>query len=69
MWEIFSKGKTPYKGHSPIEATELIKKGKLLPRPTDISELCYELMTKCWNKKPESRPSFDEIHEKLNNLF
>ena len=35
----------------------------------DINEKAYGLMRKCWNKKPEERPSFADMKPQLEDLF
>ncbi|XP_055381518.1 tyrosine-protein kinase Fer isoform X2 [Condylostylus longicornis] len=66
MWEIFSKGDTPYSGMSNSRAREKIDAGYRMPAPENTSQEIYRLMLRCWAAQPESRPHFDEIYSALD---
>lgn len=36
-----------------------------LPQPATCPDDLYELMSRCWSKEPEERPSFAELHSNL----
>jgi hypothetical protein len=51
------------------EAAEKVISGYRLPKPSDECPLeIYELMLRCWESKPELRPSFEDIVSVLINL-
>ncbi|XP_023165304.1 tyrosine-protein kinase Fer isoform X2 [Drosophila hydei] len=69
MWEIFSKGDTPYSGMSNSRARERIDTGYRMPTPENTPPEMYRLMLKCWAADVESRPHFDEIYNVVDALI
>ncbi|XP_053946070.1 tyrosine-protein kinase Fer isoform X5 [Anastrepha ludens] len=69
MWEIFSKGDTPYSGMSNSRARERIDAGYRMPAPENTPPEMYRLMLKCWAAEAESRPHFDEIYNVVDALI
>ncbi|XP_018802584.1 PREDICTED: tyrosine-protein kinase Fer isoform X4 [Bactrocera latifrons] len=69
MWEIFSKGDTPYSGMSNSRARERIDAGYRMPTPENTPPEMYRLMLKCWCAEAESRPHFDEIYNVVDALI
>ncbi|KAH8272632.1 hypothetical protein KR044_001980, partial [Drosophila immigrans] len=69
MWEIFSKGDTPYSGMSNSRARERIDTGYRMPTPENTPPEMYRLMLKCWASDVESRPHFDEIYNVVDALI
>ncbi|XP_062557780.1 tyrosine-protein kinase Fer isoform X2 [Armigeres subalbatus] len=69
VWEIFSRGDTPYSGHSNSRARERIDEGYRMPAPENTPPEMYRLMLKCWSYEPENRPHFDEIYTVVDALM
>lgn len=69
MWEIFSKGDTPYAGMSNSRAREKIDTGYRMPAPEGCSEEVYALMLRCWEYEPEKRPHFHQIYTLIDNIY
>ncbi|KAM8898684.1 ephrin type-A receptor 3 isoform 2-T2 [Spinachia spinachia] len=69
MWEIVSRGRTPYPGVHNHELLELLLSGHRLKPPDDCDHRLYEVMQRCWNKEPSHRPDFGELGEILKGLF
>ncbi|XP_054726146.1 tyrosine-protein kinase Fer isoform X2 [Anastrepha obliqua] len=69
MWEIFSKGDTPYSGMSNSRARERIDAGYRMPAPENTPPEMYRLMLKCWAAEAEARPHFDEIYNVVDALI
>ncbi|KAH8358605.1 hypothetical protein KR093_001230 [Drosophila rubida] len=69
MWEIFSKGDTPYSGMSNSRARERIDTGYRMPTPENTPPEMFRLMLKCWAADVESRPHFDEIYNVVDALI
>ncbi|XP_049537877.1 tyrosine-protein kinase Fer isoform X1 [Anopheles darlingi] len=69
VWEIFSRGDTPYSGMSNSMARERIDEGYRMPSPEGAPPEMYRLMLKCWSYEPESRPHFDEIYTVVEALI
>uniref|UniRef100_A0A2I2ZEL9 receptor protein-tyrosine kinase n=1 Tax=Gorilla gorilla gorilla TaxID=9595 RepID=A0A2I2ZEL9_GORGO len=70
MWEIMTRGQTPYAG---IENTEIYNyliggnRLKQLPEPSD--DVLYDLMYQCWSADPKQRPSFTCLRMELENIL
>lgn len=41
--------------------------GYRLPQPSRMQDDVYELLLRCWDAKPEKRPTFKELYEMLDN--
>ncbi|XP_055615873.1 tyrosine-protein kinase Fer isoform X1 [Toxorhynchites rutilus septentrionalis] len=69
VWEIFSRGDTPYSGLSNSRARERIDEGYRMPAPENTPPEMYRLMLKCWSYESENRPHFDEIYTVVDALM
>lgn len=58
LWEIYSLGKVPWDGLSPVEIRDLLLQGERLARPDRCPLDMYELMLDCWEPNPQDRPTF-----------
>ncbi|XP_039514256.1 hepatocyte growth factor receptor isoform X2 [Pimephales promelas] len=68
MWEITSRGKTPYPGVSSYELLDFLEKGHRLTQG-DIDNKLYEVMLSCWHRDPSQRPGFGELGQSLKALL
>ncbi|XP_028161883.1 tyrosine-protein kinase Fer isoform X3 [Ostrinia furnacalis] len=69
MWEIFSKGDTPYAGMSNSRAREKIDAGYRMPAPEGCAEDVYALMLRCWEYEADKRPHFHQIYTIIDNIY
>ncbi|XP_070786011.1 tyrosine-protein kinase receptor TYRO3 [Enoplosus armatus] len=69
MWEIVSRGRTPYPGVHNHELLDLLRSGHRLKPPEDCDHNLYEVMRSCWDKEPTRRPGFGELGETLKGLL
>ncbi|XP_052782551.1 uncharacterized protein LOC128218858 [Mya arenaria] len=69
LWEIFSLGDAPYEAVRGKELPSQLKNGYRLPKPEQCDNKWYDVMTRCWQTKPEQRPSFKAIREELDEIF
>ncbi|XP_039677411.1 tyrosine-protein kinase receptor TYRO3 isoform X2 [Perca fluviatilis] len=69
MWEIVSRGRTPYPGVPNHELLELLLTGHRLKPPEDCDHKLYEVMQSCWDEEPTRRPGFGELCETLKGLL
>ncbi|VDM56855.1 unnamed protein product, partial [Angiostrongylus costaricensis] len=67
LWEIWSYGRQPYGSASNQSVIELIANRHLLDCPANCPTNIYGLMIECWNANPERRPTFSEIHSRLQS--
>ncbi|XP_026209098.1 tyrosine-protein kinase receptor TYRO3 isoform X2 [Anabas testudineus] len=69
MWEIVSRGRTPYPGVHNHELLDLLLSGHRLKPPEDCDQKLYEVMQSCWHQEPNWRPGFKELGETLKVLL
>ncbi|XP_066525342.1 tyrosine-protein kinase receptor TYRO3 [Hoplias malabaricus] len=69
MWEIMSRGQTPYPGVENSEIYEYLIKGERLKQPPDCPDNIYEIMHSCWSPVPKCRPSFQHLMAQLEGLW
>ncbi|XP_051509589.1 ephrin type-A receptor 3-like isoform X1 [Myxocyprinus asiaticus] len=68
MWEITSRGRTPYPGVPNHELLDLLECGHRLKQGENNSKL-YEVMLSCWHRDPSQRPCFGELGQRLKALL
>ncbi|NXK98027.1 MERTK kinase, partial [Formicarius rufipectus] len=69
MWEIATRGMTPYPGVQNHEIYEFLFQGQRLKKPEDCSEELYEIMSACWRADPAARPTFSQLKVHLEKLL
>lgn len=69
FWEVFAHGRQPYAGVPNAEVGRRIGTGETLPRPVYAPEEAYVLMRRCWQRRPDQRPSFDSLLTSLRTLL
>ncbi|XP_029027805.1 tyrosine-protein kinase receptor UFO [Betta splendens] len=61
MWEIATRGQTPYPGVENSEIYDYLRQGNRLKQPPDCLDNIYSLMFSCWLLSPKDRPSFESL--------
>ncbi|KAJ8256621.1 hypothetical protein COCON_G00187730 [Conger conger] len=61
MWEIATRGQTPYPGVENSEIYDYLRQGNRLKQPPDCLDSIYSLMHSCWLLSPKERPTFDSL--------
>ncbi|XP_029861858.1 tyrosine-protein kinase receptor UFO [Aquila chrysaetos chrysaetos] len=61
MWEIATRGQTPYPGVENSEVYDYLRQGHPPAGPPPLPPPRYELMRRCWAVDPRERPSFEEL--------
>lgn len=69
MWEIVSRGKTPYPGVHNHELLDLLLTGHRLKPTEDCDSKLWEVMFSCWESEPTQRPGFRELADRLKALL
>lgn len=68
MWEIYSYGEQPYRGHTNPDVINMIRKRQLLACPPNCPTQVYSLMVECWHEQSVRRPAFSEINYRLRAI-
>ncbi|XP_070696959.1 tyrosine-protein kinase Mer [Pempheris klunzingeri] len=68
MWEIATRGMTPYPGVQNHEIYDYLLEGHRLKQPADCLDDLYEIMYSCWRADPLDRPLFPQLREMLEKL-
>ncbi|XP_034951276.1 mast/stem cell growth factor receptor-related protein Kit-like [Chelonus insularis] len=69
LWEIGTLGAFPYSQVQDDELLQYILKDNCrLSQPPTISIEFYNFMQCCWSSRPDSRPNFKEIIQKINSF-
>uniref|UniRef100_A0A8C7GTH5 receptor protein-tyrosine kinase n=1 Tax=Oncorhynchus kisutch TaxID=8019 RepID=A0A8C7GTH5_ONCKI len=68
MWEIATRGMTPYPGIQNHEIYDYLLLGHRLKQPTDCLDELYEIMYSCWRADLLDRPVFTQVRELLEKL-
>ncbi|XP_010142246.1 PREDICTED: tyrosine-protein kinase Mer, partial [Buceros rhinoceros silvestris] len=69
MWEIATRGMTPYPGVQNHEIYEYLFYGQRLKKPEDCLDELYDIMSACWRAEPAARPTFSELKVHLEKLL
>uniref|UniRef100_A0A452HL88 Tyrosine-protein kinase Mer n=1 Tax=Gopherus agassizii TaxID=38772 RepID=A0A452HL88_9SAUR len=69
MWEIATRGMTPYPGVQNHEIYDYLLHGHRLKQPEDCLDELYEVMYSCWRADPHERPAFPELKLHLEKLL
>ncbi|XP_023030119.2 insulin-like receptor [Leptinotarsa decemlineata] len=67
LWEIATLAEQPYQGLSNEQVLQFTTSRGRLERPAECSDLLYEIMRSCWMWRPNDRPTFWDIVERLEN--
>ncbi|KAK6175676.1 hypothetical protein SNE40_014078 [Patella caerulea] len=65
IWELFTRGVTPYPGVEGWDLSRYVRSGRRLPKPWFCPDDMYELMLKCWNVNANNRPDFSIVTTEL----
>ncbi|KAF6200462.1 hypothetical protein GE061_004905 [Apolygus lucorum] len=69
LWEIATYGMSPYPGVDLTEVYHMLEKNYRMECPPGCPPKIYDLMRQCWQWEPSDRPTFQEIHHALENMF
>jgi len=68
LWEIYSLGRTPWEGLSPIEIRDVLMQGERLGRPERCPTDVYRVMQSCWEAQVKDRPTFAVVHQRIQTV-
>ncbi|XP_051578471.1 tyrosine-protein kinase SRK3-like [Myxocyprinus asiaticus] len=67
--EIVTYGDDTYPGQDKMTCIRAVQRGQWMERPSGCPEALYEIILLCWRSKPEERPTFTVLKEKLMALI
>ena len=68
VWEIYSLGQLPYHDRSDEEVLKCVKSDLRLPKPDNCPDTVLEILEKCWEGNPTSRPAFAELMDEVSGI-
>lgn len=69
MWELLTRGASPYPDVDPYDITHYLLKGRRLPQPQFCPDTLYTLMLMCWDPEPDARPSFHSLVTEVQQIL
>ncbi|XP_070532000.1 tyrosine-protein kinase receptor TYRO3-like [Ptychodera flava] len=69
LWEIMTKGETPYPAIDNSELVDYLDKGKRLKKPPNTPDEVYHIMHACWQLDPDLRPDFKDIVHTMDKML
>ena len=51
------------------ETLAQVERGYRMPCPPNCPPPLYDIMLTCWNKEPNTRPTFEYLHATLDDYF
>ncbi|NXC49350.1 RON protein, partial [Penelope pileata] len=69
MWELLTRGASPYPEVDPYDMARYLLRGRRLPQPQPCPDTLYAVMLSCWAPTPEERPSFSELVCELERVL
>ena len=58
---MYSYGEQPFKDKTGQQTVDYIEAGHRLAMPEKASNDVYTIMLKCWEYRPDNRPTFEEL--------
>lgn len=69
MWELLTRGASPYPDVDPYDITHYLLKGRRLAQPQYCPDTLYSVMLACWNPEPECRPNFQSLVTEVDHIL
>lgn len=69
MWELLTRGASPYPDVDPYDITHYLLKGRRLAQPQFCPDTLYNLMLMCWDPEPDHRPSFHSLVTEVQQIL
>ncbi|XP_007442052.1 macrophage-stimulating protein receptor-like [Python bivittatus] len=68
MWELMTRGASPYPEVDPYDITCYLLQGRRLPQPEYCPDSLYTIMLNCWTPNPEERPTFSSLITEVEHI-
>ena len=67
--EVFSRGNIPYPNMDNAKVKNDVQSGIKMAQPSNCPDEVYEVMKRCLELHAKNRPSFDVVHQQLQELY
>ncbi|XP_062977138.1 macrophage-stimulating protein receptor [Elgaria multicarinata webbii] len=68
LWELITRGASPYPEVDPYDMTCYLLQGRRLPQPEYCPDSLYVVMLNCWTPNPEERPTFSSLIQEVEHI-
>ncbi|XP_053539574.1 macrophage-stimulating protein receptor isoform X2 [Ictalurus punctatus] len=68
MWEMLTRGASPYPDVDPYDMTPYLLQGRRLPQPQYCLDSLWFILLKCWSPEPDCRPTFSMLVKNLQEI-
>ncbi|XP_066469049.1 macrophage-stimulating protein receptor [Tiliqua scincoides] len=68
IWELMTRGASPYPEVDPYDITHYLLQGRRLPQPEYCPDSLYTVMLNCWSPNPEERPTFSTLIQEVEHI-
>lgn len=68
LFEIATMGGVPYPNVEVLELIHRLASGYRMEKPSHVSDEVYDVMLSCWDEDPDSRPTFRQLQNIINQL-
>ncbi|KAM6980712.1 macrophage-stimulating protein receptor [Aplochiton taeniatus] len=69
LWELLTRGASPYPQVDAYDITHFLCKGRRLPHPQFCPDALYSIMLQCWDPEPDLRPSFHSLVQEVQQII
>lgn len=69
LWEVATIGASPYASIPTTKLLRLLRAGYRMEQPANCTLQLYDVMLSCWRTNPRDRPTFAELHARLDELL
>ncbi|XP_068685331.1 tyrosine-protein kinase receptor Tie-1-like [Montipora foliosa] len=68
LFEIATMGGVPYPNVEVLDLIHRLASGYRMEKPSHVSDGVYDVMLSCWDEDPDSRPTFRQLQNIINQL-
>ncbi|KAH7708534.1 Protein F09A5.2 [Aphelenchoides avenae] len=68
LFELYTGGTTPFEHVQPLDQLATLDRGERPPQPDCCPDKVYALMQRCWQMKPDHRPTAEEAKKELASV-